>query len=113
VLFGAFTSIPDAAAARYPFLPVRYAAAVKFDSLARMHDVHMPVIIAHTRTDTLVPFAQALRLFAAANKPKRLIVLDPPAEDGFGGHVDTLFKHLDLLKASLASLLSPPPLGEL
>jgi alpha-beta hydrolase superfamily lysophospholipase len=107
VLFGAFTSIPDAAAATYPLLPVRYAAAVQFDSLARMHDVHIPVIIAHTRADTLVPFAHALRLFAAANEPKRLIILDPPADDGFGGHIDTLFKHVDLLKASLAGLPSP------
>lgn len=114
VLFGAFTSVPEAAADRYPLLPVRYAASVKFDSLARMHDVHIPVIIAHTRTDISIPFAHALRLFAAANEPKRLLILDPPADDGFGGHIDTLFEHVDLLKASLASLTPPaPPPGEL
>jgi alpha-beta hydrolase superfamily lysophospholipase len=105
VLFGAFTSIPDAAADKYPLLPVRYAASVQFDSLARMSDVHMPVIITHSRTDTLVPYSHALRLFAEANEPKLLLTFDLAANDGFGGHVDTLFEHLDELKSALAGML--------
>ena len=107
VLFGAFTSIPDAAADRYPFLPVRYAASVQFDSLARIRDVHMPVIITHSRADTLVPYSHALRLFAQANQPKRLVTFNSPADDGFGGHVDTLFEHLNELKSVLAGVLPP------
>jgi alpha-beta hydrolase superfamily lysophospholipase len=111
VLFGAFTSIPDAAADKYPLLPVRYVASVQFNSLARMRNVHIPVIIVHSRTDTLVPYSHAQRLFAAANEPKRLITFDAPADDGFGGHVDTLFEHLDVLKSALAAVLPalPPP----
>lgn len=107
VLFGAFTSIPDAAADRYPFLPVRYAASVQFDSLARIRDVHMPVIITHTRSDTLVPYSHALRLFAQANQPKLLLTFNSPADDGFGGHVDTLFEHVNELKSVLAGVLPP------
>jgi uncharacterized protein len=109
VLFGAFTSIPDAAADKYPLLPVRYVASVQFDSLARMHDVHMPVLIIHSRADTLIPYSHALHLIAAANEPKRLLTLDFPSDDGFGGHVDTLFEHLDVLKSALAGLLPAPP----
>jgi len=109
VLFGAFTSIPDAAADEYPLLPVRYVASVQFNSLARMHEVHMPVIITHSRADTLVPYSHALRLYAAANEPKRLITFDSPADDGFGGHVDTLFEQLDVLKSALANVLPPAP----
>jgi fermentation-respiration switch protein FrsA (DUF1100 family) len=105
VLFGAFTSIPDAAADTYPLLPVRYAASVQFDSLARMSDVHMPVIITHSRTDTLVPYSHALRLFAEANEPKLLLTFELAANDGFGGHIDTLFEHLDELKSALAGML--------
>jgi uncharacterized protein len=107
VLFGAFTSIPDAAADTYPLLPVRYAASVQFDSLARMNAVHMPVIITHSRTDTLVPYSHALRLFAEANEPKLLLTFELAANDGFGGHVDTLFEHLDELKSALADMLPP------
>lgn len=108
VLFGAFTSIPDAAADRYPFLPVRYAAGVHFDSLSRMHDVHIPVVVTHSRTDTLIPYSHAIRLFQAANEPKRLITFETPAADHYGGHVDTLFTHLDELRAALGTLLALP-----
>jgi len=108
VLFGAFTSTPDAAADQYPLLPVRYVASVQFDSLSRIHEVHMPVIIAHSRADTLVPYSHALRLFSAANEPKRLITFDSPADDGFGGHVDALFEHPQVLRSALGALLPAP-----
>jgi len=109
VLFGAFTSIPDAAAGRYPYLPVRLAATIQFNSLARIGGVHMPVIIAHSRADTLIPYSHALRLFAAANDPKQLISFDAPAHDGFGGHVDALYEHVDILQAALAGLVPAIP----
>jgi fermentation-respiration switch protein FrsA (DUF1100 family) len=110
VLFGAFTSIPDAAAYRYPYLPVRMVVGVQFNSLARIGDVHMPVVIAHSRDDKLIPYSHALTLLAAANEPKHLITFDAASTDGFGGHVDALYDHVDILKATLATLI--PALGE-
>lgn len=112
VLFGAFTSIADAAADKYPYLPVRLAVGVQFNSLARMRDVHIPVIIAHTRADTLIPYSHALKLFAAANDPKHLITFDTGSDDGFGGHVDTLFEHVDVLRSALAEVLPSLPPGQ-
>jgi fermentation-respiration switch protein FrsA (DUF1100 family) len=111
VLFGAFTSIPDAAAERYPLLPVRLAVGVQFNSLARIRDVHIPIVIAHSRADALIPYSHAIKLFAAANEPKRLLTFDGPATDGFGGHVDALFEHVDILQAALNGLVPaiPPP----
>jgi len=110
VLFGAFTSIPDVAAEQYPYLPVRMAASVQFNSLARIGEVHMPVVIAHSREDTLIPYSHAGKLFAAANEPKHLITFDT-SDDGFGGHVDSLFEHVDILQAALAQVAPaiPPP----
>jgi uncharacterized protein len=57
LLLGAFTSLPDAAAYRYPYLPVRMAIKIQFNSLARIGAVQMPIVIAHSRGDTR---AQAL-----------------------------------------------------
>jgi len=112
VLFGAFTSIPDAAASQYPYLPVRLAVGVQFDSLDRIGQVHMPVVITHSRADTLIPYAHALKLKAAANEPKRLLTFESTA-DGFGGHVDALYEHVDILRATLASLVPTiPPLPQ-
>jgi fermentation-respiration switch protein FrsA (DUF1100 family) len=111
VLFGAFTSIADAAADRYPYLPVRLAVSIQFDSLARIGSVHLPVVIAHSREDTLIPYSHALKLFAAANEPKHLITFDIPTDDGFGGHVEALFQHMDVLRSALVELIPgfPPP----
>src|ERR1700723_2661715 len=99
-----------AAAYRYPYLPVRLAVGVQFNSLARIGDVHIPVVIAHSRDDKVIPYAHALTLLAAANEPKRLITFDTASNDGFGGHVDALYDHVDILKATLATLI--PALGE-
>jgi hypothetical protein len=104
VLFGAFTSIPDVAAATYPYIPVRWVAGIHMDSLKRIPDVHIPVIIAHSVHDTVVPYREGLRLYSAANQPKRFIALSNPSTDGFGGHVDGLYDHLELLTPQLAAL---------
>lgn len=109
VLFAAFTSIPDAAADRYPYLPVRLAVAVQFNSLQRIGQVHIPVVIAHSREDTVIPYSHALKLFAAANEPKHLITFDMAADDGFGGHVDELFEHVDILETALAGMVPGLP----
>jgi len=109
VLFGAFTSIPDAAADTYPWLPVRWLVGVRFESLQRLPAVHSPVIIAHTETDALIRFHHAQDLFAAAHEPKRLLVLVDRTKDGFGGHVEALYDQLDLLGPVLAGLLRPSP----
>jgi fermentation-respiration switch protein FrsA (DUF1100 family) len=104
VLFGAFTSLPDAAAYRYPYLPVRMAVKVQFDSLARIGAVHMPIVIAHSRGDTIIPYSEAHELFAAAHEPKRFIAF-ASMDDGFGGHVDALYEHVDILQAALKGLI--------
>jgi alpha-beta hydrolase superfamily lysophospholipase len=104
VLFGAFTSIPDVAAATYPYIPVRWVAGIHMDSLKRIPDVHIPVIIAHSVQDTVVPYQEGLRLYSAANQPKRFIALSNPSTDGFGGHVDGLYDHLEMLTPQLAAL---------
>ncbi len=111
VLFGAFTSIADAASDRYPYLPVRLAVSVQFNSLTRIGSVHMPVVIAHSRGDKLIPYSHALKLFAAANDPKRLVTFESASDDGFGGHVDALYEHVNVLQSALAGLVPaiPPP----
>lgn len=105
VLFGAFTSIPDAAQDRYPYLPVRWIASIRFASIDRISQVHVPVLIAHSATDTLIPLRHAQRLFAAANQPKRLLILDGVYADGFGGHVAALYDRGELLMPALSALL--------
>jgi fermentation-respiration switch protein FrsA (DUF1100 family) len=74
-----------------------------------MPKVHVSVLIAHSATDTLIPLHHAQRLFAAANEPKRLLVLHGTYSDGFGGHVAALYDHGELLMAALSALIGHQP----
>ena len=103
VLFGAFTSISDAAAATYPYLPVRWLVSIRMDSLQQIGRVHLPVIIAHSVSDAIIPFAEGRRLYAAANPPKYFVALPATDDDGMGGHVDALYDQLGRLMPQLAA----------
>ncbi|HWW21752.1 MAG TPA: alpha/beta hydrolase, partial [Steroidobacteraceae bacterium] len=104
VLFGAYASIPEVAQDTYPWLPVRWLVGIHFDSLDRIGSVRAPVLIAHSRQDALVAFHHAQELFAAAHEPRQLLELPGPYTDGLGGHVDSLYDHLDLIVPWLQKL---------
>jgi len=106
VLFGAFTSIPEAAADRYPWLPVRWLVGVRFDSRHRLPAVHMPVFLAHTESDRVIAFHHARDLFAVAPEPKRLLVLPDATHDGYGGHVEALYDQIDVLRDALRPVMA-------
>ncbi len=75
VLQCAFTSIPDLGAELFPFLPVRWLARLRYDTHAKLPRIRVPVLLLHSRADTLVRFSHAERNFAAANPPRRLAEL--------------------------------------
>ena len=75
VLAKTFTSAPDVAASLYPWLPVRWLMANRFDNLTKIKQCHRPVFISHGDADTLIPHEQGQRLFAAANQPKFFLAL--------------------------------------
>ncbi len=83
VLMSTFTSAPDLAAELYPFLPARLLARYEFDSLARMPRIAVPVMVAHSRDDEIVPFAHGRRLYEAASEPKAFLELSGGHNDGF------------------------------
>jgi fermentation-respiration switch protein FrsA (DUF1100 family) len=97
ILESTFTSAPDMAAHFYPWLPVRWAMQTRLDSLSKIGDYHGPLLLAHGTADTIVPIEFGRRLFAAANEPKKLIVL--PGHDHNDGmpaqYYDDLAKFLD------------------
>src|SRR5262249_13382155 len=76
VLHGAFTSFPDMAQHRVPFYPSRYLVHNRMDNEAKIGLVRCPVLITHGTADSVVPFRQGERLFAAAREPKRFIPLE-------------------------------------
>jgi pimeloyl-ACP methyl ester carboxylesterase len=83
ILESTFTSIPDLAARRYPFLPVRRLARLRYNTAARLPNIHVPLLIIHSREDRVIPFHHAERLFEVANNPKKLLPIKGSHNDGF------------------------------
>ncbi len=71
ILESPYTSIPDVAAYRYPMVPVRMLIDDQFNSLDKISDVHMPLLLLHGEQDQVVPAKFGRELFAAANEPKQ------------------------------------------
>lgn len=70
ILESTFTSIKDMAAIHYPFLPARYLLRTKLNSIDKISQVHIPVLIIHGTRDGIVPIRFGKELFAVANEPK-------------------------------------------
>lgn len=74
VLQSTFTSIPDMAAYHYSWFPARGLLRTRLDSLAKIGSYRGPLLMSHSRDDSIVPFALGQKLFHAANEPKKFIV---------------------------------------
>jgi hypothetical protein len=83
ILIKAFTSIPDMASHRFPWLPARYFVRNKFDSISKLPTCRCPTLIVHGAGDRVVPFFCGEELFAVAREPKEFLRLD-------GDHNDAL-----------------------
>ncbi len=70
VLQSTFTCIPDIGAELFPWLPVHWLCHIKYDTLSKLPRVKSPILVMHSRADTLIRFQHSQRNFAAANQPK-------------------------------------------
>jgi pimeloyl-ACP methyl ester carboxylesterase len=73
VLINPFTSFPDMAQKTFPWFPARWLVSNRLDNLSKIGKCRVPVFITHGTSDTLIPFSQGERLFAAAKEPKRFL----------------------------------------
>jgi hypothetical protein len=74
ILETAFTTLKDVARVHYPFVPLWFLRT-KYESLHKIPEVRVPLLILHGDRDEVVPLEQAKRLYAAANEPKQLYVI--------------------------------------
>ncbi|PKH15609.1 alpha/beta hydrolase [Pseudomonas fluorescens] len=76
VIESTFTSLGDVATAvANTSLPVRWLLSQKFDSIDKMADIHMPLLVVHGLDDRYVPPRFSEQLFEAAQEPKRLLLV--------------------------------------
>jgi fermentation-respiration switch protein FrsA (DUF1100 family) len=70
VLEAPFTSMGDAAASHYPYVPARLLVRDRFDSLAKIDAIETKLLVVHGTRDRTVPFNQGEALFTKAREPK-------------------------------------------
>lgn len=80
ILESTFTSMLEMGQLNYAYLPVSLLLNQRFESLGKMDNLRIPVLIIHGTWDELVPVEMAERLYAAAPQPKFLQLIEG------GGH---------------------------
>lgn len=76
ILEAPFTSAVDVGAAAYPFVPVRLLMCDRFETIAKIASVTVPILVTHGTRDEVVPAEQFERLYAAIRSPKTRAVFD-------------------------------------
>jgi len=99
VLESPLTSIINVAKGTYFWLPLSLLITDKYDNEENIQSVTTPVLVLHGEQDGIIPSEMGMRLFRAANEPKKIEIFPR------GGHVD-LFNHgaWEKVKSFVASL---------
>lgn len=83
ILKSPFTSLGAVAQHHYPFFPVKWLIWDRYNSLKKIKNGLKTgaLFMTHGRLDSLVPFAQAKKIFEAANQPKQFRKLEQKAHN--------------------------------
>ena len=86
VLEATFTSVADMVSeSSWGLLPVSLILTQKFDTLSKIGEVRVPVLIAHGTNDSIVPFKMGEALYQAAKAPKRFIKVEGAGHHNLSG----------------------------
>jgi uncharacterized protein len=108
ILESGLSSASDMAASIFPWLPrwLHGLGRNRFESARKLASVRCPVLVTHGDPDPTIPTEQGRKLYAAANEPKKLIVI-PGAGHGvssFGGD-----GYLDTVAGFIREAVAPGP----
>lgn len=86
VLESGLSSASSVAASALPWLPawLHFLGRNRFESVRKLANVKSPVLIAHGDPDQTIPTDEGRRLFAAANEPKKLLIVPGAGHVVFG-----------------------------
>lgn len=93
-----FTSVPDVFADTYGWVPIHWISRINYKNIEKVGKYQRPVLVAHSRDDTVVPFAHAERLYEKITAPKMFLELR-------GGHGGCKFESKDAYTAALKAFL--------
>jgi fermentation-respiration switch protein FrsA (DUF1100 family) len=70
ILESPYTSTVDVATAQFPIVPVSWLMEDRYDSLSRIAEIRVPLLVMHGDADQVIDQSLGRKLFEAANEPK-------------------------------------------
>ncbi|MFH5885578.1 alpha/beta hydrolase [Halalkalibaculum sp. DA3122] len=83
ILESTFISAPDLAADLYPIFPTRMMVKYDFPNKRYIRNIQVPILVAHSTEDDLIPYSHGRRLFELANEPKTFFTMQGDHGNGF------------------------------
>ena len=83
ILESTFSSARDFARRAFPLLSHVMLLRYRFDTVAALRQVHCPVLVLHSPTDEIMPYALGQAVYAAAHPPKAFVELRGDHNGGF------------------------------
>ena len=102
IVEGGLTSAVHRGQELYPYIPVRWIARSRFNSIDKIPAVTGPKLFLHAASDDVIPLAHGRRLFDAAAEPKTFVELE-------GGHGDAFDQDSARYFGSIAEFLATLP----
>ena len=105
ILDSSFTSAVELGRKVYWWLPIRFLARYRYDSLSRVGAIGCPSLFIHSANDEVVPIAMGRRLFEAAPEPKHFLEIR-------GGHGDSFLVSGSVYRKGVAAFLKSLEAGK-
>ena len=70
VLESPFTSMVEMGKKHYPIFPVSFLLKDRYESINKIKNIHIPVLVMHGKKDSIVPFEMGKKIYTSANSPK-------------------------------------------
>ena len=83
ILESSFSSVPSMAQRLYPFLPVKWLASFSYDTRQYVSRIDCPLLVAHSKDDEIIPWAEGRLVFDAAPADKQFLDMRGGHNDGF------------------------------
>jgi len=83
ILESSFSSVPSMAQRLYPFLPVKWLASFSYDTRQYVSRIECPLLVAHSKDDEIIPYAEGRLVFDAAPADKQFLDMRGGHNDGF------------------------------
>ncbi len=102
ILESTFTSMPDASAKHYPFMPTDLLVKHKYATKHKLRELTCPLLIIHSKDDEVIPYSHAKLNFALAKQPKKFIEINGGHGNGF---LLSKKKYFEELQRALVTML--------